>query len=58
VNVDRERVLAWMASLMYAENFSDVHDVLNLMGQAVGVELEGDYLQGWTDADRRAVGVG
>lgn len=41
----------WMKLLMTAENFGDVHDVLNLMAANLGFTLDGDFLHGWTGPD-------
>jgi hypothetical protein len=43
-------------SLMMAENLGDVHDQINTLHRLMGLpEPEGDFLDGWTDADLAAV---
>lgn len=53
-----EFVTGIIRSLMFAENGGDRHDVINRLCAAIGIPpLEGDYLDGWTDADMRSVGL-
>lgn len=45
-----------IGSLMLAENFGDVHDVINHLCDLAGLPRpEGGFMDGWTDADHAMV---
>lgn len=54
---EREALLGAMQTLMVADNFGDVHEVLNALHDLADLpHPEGDYLQGWTESDYANVG--
>lgn len=56
---ERRQILAAIRTLMVADNFGDVHEAVNRLHRALGIaEPDGDYLDGWTEADRTRVGFG
>lgn len=52
---DRSVILSVMEGLMLSDHLGDVHDELMALGGLVGVDLEGDFVEGWTDEDMEAV---
>jgi hypothetical protein len=50
----RGSIIGIVGGLMFCENMGDVHDEILLLCAAIGVDPpEGDFLDGWTDADVR-----
>lgn len=55
---EREQLLAIMGGLMMSDNMGDVHDEINRLCKVLDVpEPEGNYLEGWSDADLERVGL-
>ena len=55
----RFSLLGIIGGLMYAENMGDVHDEINFLCDLAGIPRpEGNFLDGWTDADKRNVRSG
>lgn len=53
----RGSLLGIISGLMVADNLGDVHDEINLLCDLAGIPRpEGNYVDGWTLADWRAVG--
>jgi hypothetical protein len=43
-------------ALMYSENHGDIHDVINRLCDIAGIDKpEGNFQDGWTKKDRKAV---
>lgn len=56
-DLPRSHPFCVLRGLMLAENFGDVHDEINLLHDHFGLPRpEGNFLDGWTDSDWRAVG--
>ena len=55
---ERERLLRAIGSLMLSENGGDVHDVINRLCDLAGIQRpDGDFLDGWTEADFQRIGL-
>lgn len=55
----RFSLLGIIGGLMLSEHLGDVHDEINHLCDLAGIERpEGDYEDGWTDADWGRVGKG
>jgi hypothetical protein len=53
---DRFTLRGITRALMLAENLGDVHDEINHLHDLLGIPRpEGNFLDGWTDTDFRAV---
>ena len=47
-----------IGGLMMSENLGDVHDEINLLHDLAGIPRpDGNFLDGWTDADCARVGL-
>lgn len=55
---ERANLLRIIGTLMYSENGGDVHEVINQLCDLAGIQHpEGNFLDGWTDADHERVGI-
>jgi hypothetical protein len=56
VSGERGSLLGILRGLMVCENLGDVHDEINLLCDAIGIDRpEGDFNDGWTEDDWRRV---